>query len=102
MPQTEPTMKEFWTLDIGIDDRHDCEGMAGEIRYKPWLKRWCLDTFNKENLPVTYCPWCGEKLPEIVITPPEPTEEQVRKWRKPRKNMARKFERWLDQSEAPL
>ena len=50
----------------------------------------------------TYCPWCGEKLPEIVITPPEPTEEQVRKWRRQMKKMARTVERWLDQIEAPL
>ena len=107
MPQIEPLTDEtmtgvFWPLGIGLSEQHECEHMAGEISYKPWLKRWCLDTLNEESLPVTYCPWCGEKLPECVIVPPEITEEQLRQWRKQFGRAAKKIKRWMRQIEAPL
>jgi hypothetical protein len=90
----------FSMLDVGLNDRHECEG-----RYLYYTTgRWFLPTRPGQECPpedviVTYCPWCGEKLPETVIAPPEPTQAELRRWYKKIKRVNKKLDRWLREIE---
>ena len=103
MPQTETMTGVFWPLGIGLSEQHECEGHYHQIAYDARAREWriCSYDSNFDDMPVTYCPWCGEKLPEIVVTPPEPpTEEEMRQYIKQMKKVAKKVMRWMRQIEA--
>ena len=96
----------FSVLDIGWSDRHECDSMPlGTVVGVKWDSNegmsWCLyDKSHTEPPPtITHCPFCGEKLPEVVLMPPDPSDEQVRKWRKQTKRMAKKVMRWLRETQ---
>lgn len=86
----------FSALNVGLSDRHECEGHY--LYYT--TGRWFLPTRPGQECPpedaiVTYCPWCGEKLPEIVVTAPMMTDKQLRKWHKKLSKINKRLDRWM-------
>lgn len=107
MPQIMPymTVTEVWDMmGIGLDKSHECEGMPAkyEITYEGRGKWMLFSKWERGKLGpvITYCPWCGEKLPEIVITPPALAEKRLRQVGKQMKRAVKICARWIREIEA--
>lgn len=49
-------------------DKHVCGSMPITAILEYWDKAWRIRVDSKNYLAVTYCPWCGEVLPDVDPT----------------------------------
>jgi hypothetical protein len=55
------------TMNDAVDEHH-CEGTESEcgVYYYKDRREWVLDVPGGVTTFISFCPFCGEKLPEIV------------------------------------